>query len=215
MKTLEDGIHTADIFDDSTDRERPSRVLAGTREFADAVIERMRAKATPEFLPSANFDSARGSTITHGSKVGGSDVADSATLLAATRKRWSAPRESKTLHGVDMFLNWGTEGSRDPEALARLLRTASRSAPRLELRLITNRGVAVWPSGHPETFCVDHWRCRFRTKGDQPILPADVVELHAELVRHGFDVIKTENLHIFTNVANGNKRTGFSMGQGE
>ena len=27
--------------------------------------------------------------------------------------------------------------------------------------MITNRGTKVWPDGAPETFCTDHWRCRF------------------------------------------------------
>ena len=27
--------------------------------------------------------------------------------------------------------------------------------------MITNRGVKVYPDGMPETFCTDHWRCRF------------------------------------------------------
>jgi hypothetical protein len=31
----------------------------------------------------------------------------------------------------------------------------------LRLKLVTNRGVKVWPEGFPETFCTDHWRSRF------------------------------------------------------
>ena len=31
----------------------------------------------------------------------------------------------------------------------------------LKLSLITNRGVKVYPDGMKETFCTDHWRCRF------------------------------------------------------
>jgi isocitrate dehydrogenase len=34
--------------------------------------------------------------------------------------------------------------------------------------MITNRGVKVWPQGFEETFCTDHWRCRYEvTEGEQ------------------------------------------------
>ena len=33
--------------------------------------------------------------------------------------------------------------------------------------MITNRGIKVWPEGFEETFCTDHWRCRFKpTEGN-------------------------------------------------
>ena len=30
------------------------------------------------------------------------------------------------------------------------------------LTMITNRGIKVWPNGFEETYCTDHWRCRFK-----------------------------------------------------
>lgn len=32
------------------------------------------------------------------------------------------------------------------------------------LKTITNRGVKVYSDGQPETFLIDHWRCRFVSK---------------------------------------------------
>jgi isocitrate dehydrogenase len=57
----------------------------------------------------------------------------------------------------------------------------------LKLRLITNRGVKVYPNGIPETYCTDHWRCRFVSKHNEEIngkvdklkeiLPIDITNL--------------------------------------
>jgi len=70
----------------------------------------------------------------------------------------------------------------------------------LKLEVITNRGIKVWPNGLPETFCTDHWRCRFRKEGGAPVQAAEVVELQRRIVEAGFDVIKTENLYTFDGV---------------
>ena len=109
-----------------------------------------------------------------------------------------------------------TEPGRDPEALASGLRAAQSGA--LALKMITNRGVKVFPDGLPETFCTDHWRCRFvamdtTTEGAptlyEPIDFERVVSLLSILHSQGFDVIKTENLYEFDG------KRGFSLGQGE
>ena len=49
--------------------------------------------------------------------------------------------------------------TRNPETLGHLLELAA--GDELKLKMITNRGVKVYPNGFPETFCTDHWRCRF------------------------------------------------------
>ena len=88
----------------------------------------------------------------------------------------------------------------------------------LKLKLITNRGVKVWPDGFPETFCTDHWRCRFvgpevaidDVKATYvPIGRKQVAQLLHLLGENGIEVIKTENLYLFDGVR------GFSLGQGE
>ena len=77
--------------------------------------------------------------------------------------------------------------------------------------MITNRGVKVWPHGHPETFCTDHWRTRFLLKPErgQQASHAQIIALYGRIVAAGFDVIKTENLCNFDGQA------GFSLGQGQ
>lgn len=74
----------------------------------------------------------------------------------------------------------GTDASADnggaAEELARIAQQAAERVPELELRLITNRGVKVWPHGFPETTCVDHWRCRFRPRNRDAVeVPFDAV----------------------------------------
>ena len=109
----------------------------------------------------------------------------------------------KELVGVDVFLDWSA-GS--PAELGDRLRRCGDAT--LPLEMITNRGVRVWPQGLPETFCTDHWRCRFRPEGGSASW-ADVLALLGRLSDAGFEVIKLENLYTFDG------RPGFSLGQGQ
>ena len=88
--------------------------------------------------------------------------------------------------------------------------------PGLKLTLITNRGVKVWPQGFKETFCTDHWRCRFRAAaGDKASTEfKSILQAMGALSSAGLDVIKSENLCFFRNV-DGSIAPGFSLGQGE
>jgi isocitrate dehydrogenase len=113
--------------------------------------------------------------------------------------------QRKELLGVDVFADWRERG-RDPEVLAAALR--AQSGP-FELKVITNRGVKVWPEGLPETFATDHWRCRFLAPDGATTTGRAVVDLQARLVDAGIDVIKTENLYAFDG------EQGFSQAQGQ
>ncbi len=153
----------------------------GTARFADAVIARLGRQ--PRSFPAADFQPAR---------------------LAAVRPA-AAATAPKALVGVDVFLH--ARGT-SPEALAQALQAAS--VPALRLQMITNRGVKVWPGGFPETFCTDHWRCRFTgaQEGRSPDA-IDVVQQLRALVTVGLDVVKTENLYTFGG------QPGFALGQGQ
>jgi len=114
---------------------------------------------------------------------------------------------------VDIFLEW--RGS-TPDALAERIQAATAAVPGLKLTLITNRGVKVWPQGFKETFCTDHWRCRFRsTAGEKaPTDFATILSAMSAMSADGLDVVKSENLCFFRN-PDGTIEAGFSMGQGE
>ena len=79
----------------------------------------------------------------------------------------------------------------------------------LELIMVTNRGVKVWPDGMDETFCTDHWRCRFMTKDGGISNHAVIWMLLRTFGQSDLEVIKTENLYLFDG------ERGYSLGQGQ
>ncbi len=176
LRTIEDGVHTADIHDPAT-----STTLVGTSGFADAVVARLGEH--PRTLRSVAYPSGTG------------------RFGVSVRERTPARKE---LVGIDVFVDW----RRPIEELAGLLEGCSD--PGLGLVMITNRGQKVYPDGIPETFCVDHWRCRFQGPDpDRPVPAEEVVALLGRLVAAGVGFIKTEGLFTF-----GGER-GFSLGQGQ
>jgi isocitrate dehydrogenase len=175
--TLEDGIHTKDIY-----RPDQSAELVGTQAFADAVIKRLGSK--PHTLAAVDFSQAK--------------------RMVMPDPRASTP-SAKALVGVDVFVD---QSNIDPAALAAQLQAAA-PAP-FVLKLITNRGVKVWPNPYPETFCVDHWRCRFKLGDDKGTTnERGVAQLLTCLAEAGVPFIKTEHLYTFDGTA------GYSLGQGE
>jgi len=164
--------------------EKSSTKKVGTQGFADAVIERLGQK--PNTLPAVSYADAS---------------------QPALYEYKPETKQEKQLVGVDVFLDWDKEG-RDAKKLGDAL--AEHTVGNLSLQLITNRGVKVYPGGMDETFCTDHWRCRYSSKKmDMDVVAKEVVELQASLAAAGFDIIKTENLYRFDG------ELGFSLGQGQ
>jgi len=178
LKTLEDGIHTGDIY-----REGQSVKKVGTKEFADAVIERLGQKPTKLTPVKYNGD------------------------VSITVNIEEKPAKKKELVGVDVFIDWREDG-RNPDVIGdRLLNDASTA--NLKLKLISNRGVLVYPGGMEETFKTDHWRCRFTNPEGKILNNSDVLELLKSVQDNGFDFIKTEHLYHFDG------ERGYSLSQGE
>lgn len=111
----------------------------------------------------------------------------------------------KDLIGVDVFVDFK---EKNPELLSEKVRSIAKDLP-LDLEMITNRGVKVWPNGKKETFCTDHWRCRFKSKSDSVTNHAVLWMMMREFSLSDVEVIKTENLYHF----DGEK--GYSLGQGQ
>ncbi len=177
LKTIEDGIHTYDVYDEAVSTEK-----VGTRAFADAIIERIGQE--PVTLKPVHYE---------------------ATSEPIDVEPVRNPPATKETVGMDVFLHWA-EGS--PDELAKELE--AQAGPDLQLVMLTNRGQKVWPDGAPETFCTDHWRCRFQatTVGD-PVTHGQIVALLGRLADAGHPFIKTEGLFTFDGEA------GFSLGQGQ
>lgn len=176
LKTIEEGIHTYDIF-----KEGVSKQKVGTKEFAQAVIANLGEK--PSTLKPVSY------------------AKDAALILPKYKKKTPA---KKDLMGVDMFVHWnGT----DPDEIAAKLQKLDVNGT--ELTMITNRGIKVWPEGFSETFCTDHWRCRFKSTDGKGISKKQIIGLLTNAEAQGIDSIKTENLYEFDG------KQSYSMGQGQ
>lgn len=168
----------------TADIHRPghSRRLVGTAGFAEAVIARLGI--APQTLKPVRY-------------AGMSKPVTVPLVDRASRK------PEKSFAGIDAFVDW--KGS--AEGLATAIRRVNGGA--LVLKMITNRGVKVWPDGFPETFCTDHWRCRFMPAEGVSANAAQAAQLVGRLIAQGIEVVKTENLYLFDGTP------GFSLGQGQ
>ena len=147
LRTLEDGIHTYDIYTEGASKQK-----VGTQEFAQAVVARLGQK--PEKLKAVTYKSA-----------------------PKSRKRppTRAPRvreAQKQLVGVDVFVDW-TAGSANE--LGAKMEQLGGSA--LKLVMIDSRGTKVYPGGFPETITGDLWRCRFMPTGDSGMQHSQIIDL--------------------------------------
>lgn len=171
LKTIEDGIHTYDIY-----KEKISKQKVGTKEFAQAVIERLGQ--LPTQLHPVKY--------IHDPKQ---------THIAAAHVKSARPVK-QDLVGVDIFIQW--EGT--VEELANILnrRSNHQQQQHLKLDMISNRGVKVWPDKQPETICVDCWRCRFTKEGRQtPISYDQVIETLQFINSQELKCVQTQNLYVF------------------
>lgn len=181
LRTLEDGFHTFDIA-----TKKYTREIVGTQRFAREVIDRLGQK--PQRLQSREL----------------SPNAKGLSLPRVSRSELSPDLLQKSLVGVDVFLH---HTDLDPNRLGELLERCS--TPSLKIKMITNRGQKVWPNGLPETFCTDHWRCRFTHPERHEIKHDHIIALLGSISAAGLDFIKTENLCRFGD------ELGYSLGQGE
>ena len=181
--TLENGYHTKDLY-----VEGYSKMLTGTKEFADAVIDHFgqkpkNFKVIDEKNSGAfeNFDSIKYSEFLN----------------------TGAHKSTKKLVGVDFFIDYDTKNpSEIADKISHLINDSC-----LKLSSILSKGLKVWPTTHDKRveFC-DNWMCRFLFENDgNHSNISDVMELLSE----EFDVIKMEKLYTFDG------QNGYSAGQGE
>jgi isocitrate dehydrogenase len=162
-------------------KEGTSKQLVGTREFGNAVIAHLGQK--PEKLTAVKFP------------VG-------TTMNLRPYKRREVAK--KDLVGVDVFVHWP---GLNPNELADKVQKIGDH--QVTLSMITNRGIKVWPDGFEETFCTDHWRCRFKSANGHTLSKQQIIQLLSRAEEQGIDSIKTENLYNF------NGKQGYSLGQGQ
>jgi len=176
LTTIEQGIHTADIY-----KENISKKKVGTIEFAEAVIQNLGK--LPSTLTPVDFKNG------------------AALVLPSYIKK---PSKTKTLLGIDAFVHWN---GIDPNEIAERLQKLDGGL--LQLKMITNRGIKVWPEGFKETFCTDHWRCRFQSENQTDVPKEEILKLLRSAMENQIDIVKTENLYAFEG------KPAFSLGQGQ
>ena len=176
LKTIEDGVHTADIYEASNSTDK-----VNTQGFADAVIARLGQIPT-QLKPVAYDKNAKPFEI------------------PKVERRKPAKQE---LVGIDIFV----QSIEAADTVAEGLKAAQ--GDELDLVMITNRGVKVWPNGLDETFCTDHWRCRFMGVEGANLSHKTIAELMGRLADAEMDFIKTEQLYTYDGEA------GYSLGQGQ
>ncbi|MFO1495322.1 MAG: NADP-dependent isocitrate dehydrogenase [Lysobacterales bacterium] len=161
-----------------------SAQTVGTEQFAAAVIARLGQR--PQQLSPVRYEPTA-----------------STGAVARPQYQRAAPAR-KTRVGIDVFVH-----AADVSADALAARLQALASPTLTLQVITNRGVKVWPQGHAETFCTDHWRCRFLARDGEPVALMDCVDLLRAMAEATLDVIKTEHLFEFDG------KPGYAQAQGQ
>jgi isocitrate dehydrogenase len=162
-------------------KEGISKEKLGTKEFAKAVIANLGQK--PSVLKEVHYAN------------------NSALNLPKYKRR---PAGQKDLLGVDIFVHWS---GLNPDELAERMKKIETNE--ITLTMITNRGIKVWPEGFQETFCTDHWRCRFKTNEGNLMTKENIIALLQNAFNHNIDSIKTENLYKFDG------KPAYSLGQGQ
>ncbi len=173
LTTLEEGIHTYDIF-----KEGISKKKVGTHEFGEAVIKNLGKK--PEQLKPVVYGKGGSSLIYKGEPT----------------------HPTRHLVGVDVYIFFR---GRMEEFFSKISHIAIGP---LRLKMVTNRGVRVWPEGQPETFCIEQWRCRFTADGLKTVTQGDLILILQAFDHVKMDVIKSEFLYTFDG------KPGYSSSEG-
>ncbi|NNF35852.1 MAG: NADP-dependent isocitrate dehydrogenase [Saprospiraceae bacterium] len=161
-------------------KEGVSKKKVSTSQFAEAVIARLGK--LPQLIKAEKYDTGIQMNIPE-------------------YKRKS--KSEKVLKGVDIFVDWNGENVND---LAEQLQKLNNG---IELTMITNRGVKVWPEGFEETFCTDHWRCRYEVVEERQAEKKFIPMIMTKAIDQHIDIIKSENLYEFDG------KRGYSLGQGQ
>lgn len=162
LKTLEEGIHTYDIYKEGTSRKK-----VGTQEFAEAVIKNLGKK--PDTLKPVIYGKGKDEL----------------------KRSYTTTFPERNLVGIDVYLFFRGEL---PQFFSKI---SHINVGPLHLKMITNRGVRVFPDGHPETFCIEQWRCRFLSDDQRTVTQNEVIQILKAFDHVNMDVIRSEMLYLF------------------
>ncbi len=167
LRTIEDGVHTYDIYKEGTSKEK-----VGTKEFGQAVIARLGRK--PEKLRAVTYKNAPSQTAPR--SAGGSTV-----------------EVKKAIVGVDVFLDW-RKGS--PDDLGKALAPLAGADLDLRAILNRGTRVWPGGVPETKNTDQWRCRFVAKTPG-ATIEHAHIVKLLERVSAAGFDFIQTENLQTY------------------
>lgn len=152
LYTLEQGIHTGDFGDKSTQ-------AFNTTQFADAIIGNSGKK--PQLNPRPELQ----------------DVANSCSVFHIDKNPMleSHEAEQEKIVGADMFI----ESIEQPDAIAE--KCKRHAGVKFDLVNISNRGTQVWPTGSVYTNLVNQYNVRFESIGHHALNQQDVIGLYVSL----------------------------------
>lgn len=162
-------------------RDDVSHQKVGTEDFTKAVLERLGEK--PKVLAERQYANGSGAMIMPPLKP--------------------VVQEKIERVGVDLNLTW--HGSADELAK----RVQACVTDNLDLQMISNRGVKVWPDGQPDTFCADNYRLRFMGKDESTVTTSQVIALMDRINQADMNFTKSVMLNVFDG------KPGFTKAQGE
>lgn len=188
LSTLEEGIITPDLAKSSEFAK--GKQVVGTAEFADAIIKNL-GKSPKELIPVSykdfDFDNNAGSDY--------DDITDFEKHFASGKKE---------LVGADFYV--AIKGSN--KTVGPII--SAIKTDRMSFKMMSSRGLTVWPESSDLPYTNDQWRCRFIRAGESLVLTQrDIIDMLVMLNNAGLEVIKHEGLFLFDG------KPGFSMGQAE
>ena len=191
-KTIEDGIHTADIYSQTLSSKK-----VGTKEFTQAVIKNLGQK--PKNLPIANFS-------------------NSAKKTSTISKESNYIPEVKSLIGFDLFIDW----QKDFSELLDLLKTMESEELEVKMISAKGLLLWPLSDKHMmPNYTKGITTLRFIGKGitgkssseiinaDKSISHQDIINMLNVVNEKKFDFVKYEGLYLF------NGKCGYTAGQGE
>ncbi|MBT4921487.1 MAG: NADP-dependent isocitrate dehydrogenase [Rickettsiales bacterium] len=168
LKTIEDGVHTADMYNKEISNKKVT-----TSEFTDAIIARLGSK--PEVLKTQEVPTKK--VVTSGYKI-----IDQVKAI------------KRDLVGTDIYLNYKYDVVND---LANLLQELGDGL-NLQLQMISSRGLQIWPVNVNPNEKSELSRCRFvSNQVDKMVTQKEILALLTCCSDQDLDIAKIENLYLY------------------
>lgn len=174
LKTIEDGIHTQDIY-----KEGLSTKKATTKEFAENIMANIGKK--PKKLKPLEQKQSKPMPIINVHNI----------------------NQEQELIGVDVYIN-------TPDThIDNIAKALSDLEPTLQLHIITQKGLKIWPNADMQFNLADLICCRFIGYKDSGFKQENIINLLERINALEYSITTMQSLYTFDG------KTGFTLAQGE